>query len=278
MAPATDHAKLLSTFVAELQYSHLSAQTVQTARRFLLDYFAAAIAGYRMNKTFNRAVEAFLLDEGSSARCSALFASRKLSCSSAAFLNACYAHGADMDDGNRKAMGHVGAHVISAVLAMGERLGSTQQDMLVAIVAGYDVYCRTAAADESKFSIHYALAAMLVAGKFTLEELEADTIDPAVREMTGKIRLICDPTMENRDAGIRGCRVELKTSQGCFSRTVLIPKGDPENPYTVEDLKNKLSQCAGGLLDTAAQEKLMQVILTFGSDRVYDPTELFPAQ
>lgn len=34
----------------------------------------------------------------------------------AAFMNAVYAHGADMDDGNRKSAGHIGAHVISSVL------------------------------------------------------------------------------------------------------------------------------------------------------------------
>ena len=32
-----------------------------------------------------------------------------------AFLNALYAHGADLDDGNSKSAGHIGASVISAV-------------------------------------------------------------------------------------------------------------------------------------------------------------------
>ena len=64
----------------------------------------------------------------------------------AAFMNAVYAHGADMDDGNRKSAGHIGAHVISSVFALGEKLGVTWKDIIVAINVGYEFFNRIAGA------------------------------------------------------------------------------------------------------------------------------------
>ena len=53
---------------------------------------------------------------GGTEEASVMFAGKKYPVENAAFMNAVYAHGADMDDGNRKAMGHVGAHVMPVAL------------------------------------------------------------------------------------------------------------------------------------------------------------------
>ena len=138
--------KILSRFVSELDYQSIPLSAKENTRLFLADYICSAIAGKRTNKMFNNAVEKFVFSQGGAEESTVMFGGRKVPCSKAAFLNACYSHGADMDDGNRKAMGHVGAHVFSTVLALGEKLSSSQEDMIVAINVGYDVYCRVAAA------------------------------------------------------------------------------------------------------------------------------------
>ena len=83
---------------------------------FIADYYAASIAGYRVNKQFNKVVMSIIKEDSGTEQASILFEKKKYPVTNAAFMNAVYAHGADMDDGNRKSAGHIGAHVISSVL------------------------------------------------------------------------------------------------------------------------------------------------------------------
>lgn len=138
--------QILSNFIADLTYADLSPEVIATTKNYIVDYYAAALAGIRVNETFNRAMEDVIFSVGGKEEASVLCSDRRLPVMDAAFMNAVYAHGADMDDGNRKAMGHVAAHVMSAVFALAETLGASGKDMLVAINAGYEVYNRIAAA------------------------------------------------------------------------------------------------------------------------------------
>ncbi len=435
-----DNTGILSDFVSSLRYEDIPADVIEVTKRYIVDYYAACFAGMRVNAAFNRMIEASLLDMGGKPECDYLLSAVRLPCANAAFMNACYAHGADMDDGNRKAMGHVGAHVLSAVLTLAQTLPVNGRDILTAVVAGYDVYNRVAAAvqpglvhrgfhstgtagaiacgavcarlmglsadeiyhamalcaiqasgliliaesgqtckplnpanaartgvlsarwaaagvesplnpldsrkgffhamsdvtDESqitdglgstftvcesymkpypscrhthcgieaaldirerlpknanvqnvkvyiypnairiagqilvpktdadaKFSIHYALACALANGSFTLDDLDASAVSERVLDLIGRIELIEDETMENRDAGIRGARVVVTTQTGeSFEKTVLIPKGDAANPFSDSDLRDKLSACARGVLTPTQQETLLQAVYT----------------
>lgn len=64
----------------------------------------------------------------------------------AAFLNAALGHSLDFDDTHAAGCLHPGAPVIPAALAAGEMAGASGADVLAAIVAGYEVICRTALA------------------------------------------------------------------------------------------------------------------------------------
>ncbi|MBQ3423613.1 MAG: MmgE/PrpD family protein [Clostridia bacterium] len=138
--------ELLSSFIGDLSYDDLPEEVVETLKRFLIDYYAACFAGIRVNGEFNRAIEGLILSPGGQEECDTLLSLRRVPVASAAFMNAIYAHGADMDDGNRKAMGHVGCHVLSALLALAQKVGASGRDLLVAMDAGYEVYNRIAAA------------------------------------------------------------------------------------------------------------------------------------
>ncbi len=140
-------ARLLSCFADRLSYEDLDAATTAQTKLFIADYLAAAYAGYRVNDTFNRTIRGIVEDMDGGADASVLVDGAKLSAEHAAFMNAVYAHGADMDDGNRKARGHIAAHVMSAVFALAETMdGVKWKDVFVALNVGYDVYNRTAAA------------------------------------------------------------------------------------------------------------------------------------
>lgn len=58
----------------------------------------------------------------------------------AAYLNATYGHGFEFDDFNGNA--HPGCCVIPTAIALGEELGATIEDVVVALVAGYETYVR----------------------------------------------------------------------------------------------------------------------------------------
>lgn len=136
----------ISRYIADLTYEQLSPDVIEQTKLFIADYYAACLAGYRINKDLNDKVLQLMLQMGGAAESTVLFSNRKIPASNAAFMNAVYAHGADMDDGNRKAAGHIGAHVMSSVFALAEVLDSKWKDVIVAIVAGYDVFNRVVGA------------------------------------------------------------------------------------------------------------------------------------
>ncbi len=432
--------KILSEFSYNLKYSDLSAEVVDTTKKYIADYYAAAFAGLKVNGEFNSAVESLILDMGGKEECDFIFHPQRVPAANAAFLSACYAHGADMDDGNRKAMGHVGAHVISAVMTMAQCLGSSGTDIITAVNVGYEVYNRVAAAvqpglvrrgfhstgtvgaiasgaataklmgmsaeeiyntmalsaiqssgliiiaesgqcckpinpanaaktgiisaliiskgvkssaypleskkgffhamsdevdeemitsglgesftitesymkpypscrhthcgiecaldirkrlplnaeiksvkvyiyknaidiagqikvpsvsDDAKFSVHYSLAVALLRGRFGLSDLDISAMDSELLRVIALTELIEDPTMEKRDEGIRGCRVEVILSDGSvYDKTVLIPLGDAANPLSWNDIREKLRACSEGLLSEEEQSRLIDNILS----------------
>ena len=140
------YSQILSDFVYNLKYEDLPLAVVDTTKRYIADYYAASFAGIKVNGTFNDAVIGVISEMGGKQECDYIYSEARLPAANAAFLSACMAHGADMDDGNRKAMGHVGAHVISTALTLCQTLDVSGEDIITAINAGYEVYNRVAAA------------------------------------------------------------------------------------------------------------------------------------
>lgn len=443
----THITKILSSFIANLKYEDLPESVVETTKIYILDYYAACFAGIKTNDKFNKILEDIFFETGGKEESSVLLKNMKLPVGNAAFLNAVYAHGADMDDGNRKAMGHVAAHVMSAVFALSEILDVSGKDIITAINAGYEVYNRAAAAvqpglvrrgfhstgtagalacgsaaakllgldekgvynaislsaiqssglmlitesgqsckpinpanaarsgilsaqlaqkgiessvyplesskgwfsamsdsvdetevtdglgetfticesylkphpscrhthcgieaalrirqsllndsqkielqnveriavhiypnairvagniqmpktdEESKFSIHYALAVALWRGHFNLADLNIDNVEPEICDIIRKIVIIPDESMENKKAGIRGAKVCLERTDGTvYEECISIPKGDAANPFTVRDLHEKLAVCADNVITAEQQRSLISAVESF---------------
>lgn len=112
----------------------------------IIDFFAAAYAGAQLNRAFCDSVGEVMLGRGGTEESTVLFGKRRYPAQTAAFMNALYGHGAELDDGNKKAMGHIGVHVIPAVFALADRLKSRGEDLLLALAVGYEAYIRISAA------------------------------------------------------------------------------------------------------------------------------------
>lgn len=59
-----DNAKILSEFLYKLKFSDIPEKTIENVRIFMIDYFAAAMAGYRINTNFNGAIEKYVFSQG----------------------------------------------------------------------------------------------------------------------------------------------------------------------------------------------------------------------
>ncbi len=135
-----DTAKILSGFAARLTYDQIPKGAIEMARMYMADYYAACFAGLKVNRQFNEAMLGIVRGMSGEGCASVFELDDKLPAENAAYMNAIYAHGADMDDGNRKAMGHIAAHVMSAVFALAEDIGNkTWQEVLTAVMVGYEV-------------------------------------------------------------------------------------------------------------------------------------------
>lgn len=412
----------------------LQKEDTEQIKIILIDYFAAACAGYKLNREFNRKIESLICRQDSAQESYVFLHNRKYPAEMAAFMNAVYCHGAELDDGNKKAAGHVATHIIPAVFALADKLGSSNNDVMIAIATGYEAYIRISAAaqpglvkrgfhstgmagtlacaaacarlyhldasgienavalattmtggllsygdsrpeikplnpgkaaenglfssmlanegiqgpseslegphgwfhavtdeihegflkgtnrlllhecyfklypscrhthccidsairlhhvvamneiskinvyiypsaielagvkipknrDETKFSIPYTLARALSNGKYGIEDMDLTGLTSTIKNIINKINLISDQTMENREKGIRGAKVEILLNNGDKKETTtFVPKGDPENPLCKEDIINKLFLCAENIVDKKSLAKLVQKI------------------
>ena len=426
----------ITTKLAEDLYGirSLSEKDTEQLHTLIIDFFAAAYAGFAVNRPFNDQVEAALLPQGCAEESYVFLQGRKMPAPAAAFLNAVYGHGAELDDGNRRAAGHAGVHLIPAVFALADKVGSTNEEVLTALAAGYEAYVRISSAaqpglvergfhstgmagtpasaaacakllgltaagieeamalattmssgllsygdsrpamkplnpgraaesgvlaallakegmrgpaealegphgwfhavtdkvdesaleggeelllhdcyvklypscrhthcgldaaiaihdqldgraiedveaviypkaielagirdprdqDDAKFSIPYTLAFGLLKGRYGIGDMDPAAADPAVLSLMEKIRLVPEPSLEDRAKGTRGARVTVTAADGSvFTETVRVPKGDPEQPLTRPEIIGKLKVCAAGQAEDEKLEKLVEAI------------------
>jgi 2-methylcitrate dehydratase PrpD len=136
-------SKLVS-FVCQLDPDALPAAILDQSVRCVLDLVGVAIAG---TATPLAQISArFAQEQFAPGDATVIGSGKPLSVTGAAWVNGAYASALDMDDGNRMAMGHPGASVIPAALAIAERTGASGKEFLAALVAGYEVAVRASTA------------------------------------------------------------------------------------------------------------------------------------
>lgn len=118
--------------------------------------------------------------------------------------------------------------------------------------------------DETKFSIQYTLACALMNGSYGIKDMNTQRLTLEILDLIEKIKLFPDASMENREKGIRGTRVEIILENGDkVEKTIFVPKGDPENSLTKDEIIRKLYICAQGQVSDNELEKLVKSIDNF---------------
>jgi 2-methylcitrate dehydratase PrpD len=131
--------KGLATWTAAYSAAAATERSTTWARHCLLDWFACTIAGAREPLADIIAEE---FTSGASGKATLIARGAKATAHDAALVNGTLSHALDYDDVNQLMHGHPTVPVASAVLALGEALGRSGQDVLTAFVAGYEVQCR----------------------------------------------------------------------------------------------------------------------------------------
>jgi len=123
-----------------MTFEHLPPEVVVAGKNFILDTLACCAAGAR-TKPVDAILTAISALGGPETGPASLWAREgSTSVDRAALVNATSAHALELDDFG--GCGHSGAVVIPAVFAAGEQAGASGADVLLAIIAGYDVAAR----------------------------------------------------------------------------------------------------------------------------------------
>lgn len=113
----------------------------------------------------------------------------------------------------------------------------------------------------AKMSIPYSTAAGFVFGKAGLQEFGEEIIkNPEVLSLAKKVKVLADENLSASFPKEQTAIVEIRTTDGRkFTERVDYPKGEPENPMTDKEFKEKYD----GLFVYAGYEETV-------SDRIYD--------
>jgi 2-methylcitrate dehydratase PrpD len=130
----------LTEFCYNLSFRDLPPQVVQRTKDALLEFFGLTIRGSQEQSS--QAVYAFLRDVGARGRATAIGFPSKLAPQYAALANGTAAHALELDDLHKGSRIHACVVVCPAALAAGEVAHASDQELLTAVVVGYEVATR----------------------------------------------------------------------------------------------------------------------------------------
>ena len=139
---------VLADWCANLQAGDLPDAVIAKAEDCILDAIASAIPGRETPGA--RRIYEIAASTYRQGRAGIWFADGTLHPAGAAFANAASASMLDIDDGHRAALGHPGAAVVPAALAVAAETDASGEDILVAVVAGYEACVRIGKSEKRK--------------------------------------------------------------------------------------------------------------------------------
>ena len=143
-------ARSLAEFLTQVSYADLPPQTVDHAAMLIASTIASAALGSGIASS--TIIRALAREHGGTPEASIWFDSGpKLPVADAAQVNAVMSDAAASDDSDLRNIVHAGTTLVSTSLAMAERTGASGQDVLAAIVLGYEASGRIGEAITPKF-------------------------------------------------------------------------------------------------------------------------------
>lgn len=144
-------AEELAAFIHDLDFDRVPAEVIEKAKWCLLDWIGCAVAGLD-NKGAGILVD-FALSQNSGGESTVVGHRGGFSPLWAGFANGALSHAAEMDDGHKKAIMHGAVVTIPAAAALTQDRHLSGRELLLSIIAGYEVALRTG---EATGKSHYA--------------------------------------------------------------------------------------------------------------------------
>jgi 2-methylcitrate dehydratase PrpD len=139
-------------FAATVTAEQLPRDVVARTKQVLFDCIGAIAAGAQEPEM--QRLTARLCRTSADDAAPVIGAGRRATAGLAAFLNGTAGTMLEIDEGNQFARGHPGIHVVPAVLATTEELGSSGSDVLLAIALGYEIGSRIGIASKLRVTMH----------------------------------------------------------------------------------------------------------------------------
>ena len=116
---------------------------------------------------------------------------------------------------------------------------------------------------EAMFSLPFAVAIALTRGNVTLQDYTPETLsDPKLISLAEKVRVIEDEKLNDLYPEERGAHMKVVLKDGrSFEKYIPVAKGEPENPVSDGDLKEKLEAMLSPYYPKEFLEDLWQIVI-----------------
>jgi len=107
---------------------------------------------------------------------------------------------------------------------------------------------------EGKFSLYFCVALAMIHGEAKNSHFTDETVlNPQIRGLMRKIKAHSNKSLEETEANVT---VKLKNGNQ-YSHHVIVPKGDPRNPLSFDEIVRKFMDLAQNIL---SEKKINQII------------------
>jgi 2-methylcitrate dehydratase PrpD len=123
-----------------VNYESLPPEVVSLAKQCVLDWIGVALAG--SSEPVVQILREELEDEGVRGRCTLFGEGPSVAPRDAALINGTAGHALDFDDVVSAMSGHPSAPLLPALIALGEQIEASGEDLIESFVAGFETECR----------------------------------------------------------------------------------------------------------------------------------------
>ena len=141
---ATGITEQLAIHTAKVRYEDISPEAIEKAKDCILDQIGVELIGSTLE--WNKIAYRYVADMGGRGESTVVNYGERVPTLDAAFVNATFGQGCELDDVGFAAGGHPSAATVPVALALGEKQRSRGKDFLAAVVVGCDVMYRLLAA------------------------------------------------------------------------------------------------------------------------------------
>jgi 2-methylcitrate dehydratase len=248
-------AQDIARWVVDLRYEELPPDIVARAKRVLLDSVGCILGAIGAEPV--RIAQRVVAVQGGNAQATILGIGRKASCEQAAFLNGMALRYLDYNDYIAMGRPHHGSMNVAPALAVAEMQGLTGKELLLGLVAGYELEVRLRDAtakgregwDETSILAQYAAAA--TAGK--LLRLDEAKLANALAIAGSNANTLAEVRQGAELTPAKGSAEPMALRNGVFA--ALLARAGLTYPLTIFEGRSGFAKIVSGKLDESILRK-----------------------